>query len=93
MNSIVNIPLEDATPEIGDLAYNEDGAMGVITDTKLATKSAQGFARSHVVEKIFVGVHISNDHAPKGSPWESKKPVIVGCVNDAKAFVESLKDE
>jgi len=35
MNQIVNIPLEDATPEIGDLAINEEGALGVITSSQL----------------------------------------------------------
>jgi hypothetical protein len=43
--------------------------------------------------KVCSGVHVSNDVAPKGSDWESKNPQIIGCVDDAKAFAESLKNE
>lgn len=92
MNQIAHIPLDDATPEIGDLAINEDGALGVITSTQLQKLSTTGTFKSYVAEKVFIGVHVSNDHAPKGSLWQSKKPVVVGCVSDAEAFVESLKE-
>jgi hypothetical protein len=93
MNQIVNIPLEDATPEIGDLAINEEGALGVITSSQLQKLNTTGTFKSYVAEKVFVGVHISNDYAPKGSPWQSRKPTIVGCVSDAKAFVEGLQND
>ena len=64
----------------GDLAINEDGALGVITGYR-------------ILQGIYIGVHASNDYALKGSEWESKNPRIIGCVDDAKAFAESLKDE
>ena len=80
MNYIQHTKLEDDHPSIGDLAINEDGALGVITHYITPLKTC-------------VGVHVSNDHAPKGSEWIGHNPQIIGCVDDAKAFAESLKDE
>jgi hypothetical protein len=81
MNYIQHTQTDEA-PHLGDLAINEDGALGVIT----AVRKVGTF-------KICSGVHVSNDYAPKGSEWESKNPQIIGCVDDAKAFAESLKNE
>ena len=82
MNYIRHTQLAEEKFSIGDLAINEDGALGVITAVrKIGTY------------KICSGVHVSNDYAPKGSDWESKNPKIIGCVDNAKAFAESLKHE
>ena len=72
------LPEESST--VGDLAINEHGALGVVT----------GYDKS---SKTYSGVHVSNDFAPKGSLWLSEEPNVVGCVDNAMAFVESLKDE
>lgn len=79
MNYIQNTQI-DEDPRVGDLAINEEGALGVITY----------YAK---LNKTCVGVHISNDYAPKGSKWTSENPRVIGCVDNAQAFVESLKDE
>lgn len=78
MHYIAHTQLADEIAHNGDLALNEDGALGIITSVKSG---------------VFIGVHVSNDIAPKGSPWESKKPCVIGCVDDANAFAESLKNE
>jgi hypothetical protein len=81
MNYIQNTQI-DEKPHVGDLAINEEGALGVIT----AVRSIGKLTRVS-------GVHVSNDYAPKGSEWSCENPRIIGCVDDAKAFVESLKNE
>jgi hypothetical protein len=71
---------ETTRPHGGDLAINEDGELGVITELLPPPN-------------IYGGVHVYDGSAPKGSRWESRNPRVVGCVDDAKAFVESLKNE
>jgi len=78
MNYIQHTQLAGEIVSKGDLALNEDGALGIITSVKSG---------------VSIGFHVSNDVAPKGSQWESKNPLVIGCVDDAKAFAESLKDE
>ena len=80
MNYIQHTKLAGEIITRGDLAINEDGALGVIIEYR----SRLG---------IYVGVHVSNDVAPKGSAWESTNPRVIGCVDDAMAFAESLKNE
>jgi hypothetical protein len=77
MNYIQNTQTEES-PNVGDLALNEDGALGIVTAV-----------RRYGSYMSCSGVHVSNDYAPKGSVWESKNPRVIGCVDDAKAFVES----
>jgi hypothetical protein len=81
MNHIQNTQTEE-DPHVGDLALNEDGALGVIT----AVRKVGTFMACS-------GVHVSNDYAPKGSEWKSNNPRVIGCVDDAKAFAESLTNE
>jgi hypothetical protein len=90
MNQIEHVV--DSAPSIGDLAYNEDGALGVIISTSTETIESTGFIKSKVARTVYVGVHVSSDHAPKGSPWKSVKPSVIGCVGNAQAFAESLKE-
>ena len=88
MNHIQNTQTED-DPHIGDLALNEDGALGVIT-------AVRKFGRGNALNGSYMacsGVHVSNDYAPKGSEWKSNNPRVIGCVDDAKAFAESLTNE
>ena len=80
MNYIQHTQSADDSPSINDLAINEQGALGVITSYA-------------PLNKVYIGVHVSNDCAPKGSKWTSMNPHIIGCVDNAIAFAESLKDE
>lgn len=91
-------------PQRGDLAVDESGALGLVTEnerraTTFPCRACAGLGigdqckcpeRWEVV--AVVGIHLSAATAAIGSPWASRQPVIVGRLHNALLGYGNLPD-
>lgn len=75
-------------PEIGDLALCGANTLGLITENEKQevtySEGTKGIA--------WVGIHLTNKLAKIGSPWSSKKPIIVGHITElTKNMLQELE--
>ena len=63
------------------------GALGLILHEK---KQKVTYPNGSTGE-AYVGIHLTNEIAPIGSPWSSRKPLIIGHMTAIPEFVRALQ--